>query len=64
MKPPDEARLALVQQWIAKADVDYRTAERLLRDAEPIRKAVALAFHEAFVGRRGLRVFTVPACFR
>jgi len=36
MQPPDEALLSLLRQWIAKADLDYRTAERLLRDEEPL----------------------------
>jgi len=43
MKPPDEVLLAFVRQWIAKADLDYRTAERVLLDVEPIRESVA--FH-------------------
>ena len=47
MKPPDEALLALVRQWIAKADVDYRTAERLLQDAEPIRESIAFHCQQA-----------------
>jgi hypothetical protein len=35
MKLPDEVRW-LTGQWLAKADIDYRTAEALLRDEEPI----------------------------
>jgi hypothetical protein len=35
MKLPDEALLLLVRQWIAKAEVKYRTAERLVQDDEP-----------------------------
>jgi hypothetical protein len=30
MKPPDEALLLLVRQWIAKAEVNYRTALTLM----------------------------------
>jgi hypothetical protein len=36
MKLPDEALLLLVRQWIAKAEVNYRTAERLA-DLAPAR---------------------------
>jgi HEPN domain-containing protein len=43
MKLPDEALLLLVRQWIAKAEVNYQTAERLVRDDEPIRESIA--FH-------------------
>jgi hypothetical protein len=43
MKLPDEALALLVRQWIAKAEVNYRTAERLVRDDEPIRESIA--FH-------------------
>jgi hypothetical protein len=35
MKLPDEALLLLVRQWVAKAEVNYRTAERLVRDDGP-----------------------------
>ena len=37
MKPPSEALLSIVRQWIAKADIDFRTAERLLCSEDPIR---------------------------
>ena len=52
MPPPDEVRpspvqLSLVRQWIAKADVDFRTAERLLADAEPIRASIAFECQQA-----------------
>jgi hypothetical protein len=43
MKPPDRVLFELVGQWVAKADIDYRTAQRLRNDAEPIRESVA--FH-------------------
>lgn len=43
MRPPEDVRRGHVQQWLAKADSDYRVAERLAGDAEPIREA--LAFH-------------------
>jgi HEPN domain-containing protein len=43
MRPPEQVLRELVGQWIAKAELDYRAAVRLLRDPEPIREAVA--FH-------------------
>ena len=56
MKPPDEVLLALVHQWITKADLDYRTAERLLLDADPIRESIA--FHCQSSGTSFERVAT------
>ena len=50
---PDESRLALVRPWIAKADVDYRTAERLL----PIRESIA--FHCQQAAEKYLKAFLV-----
>ena len=46
MKLPDEVRW-LTGQWLAKADIDYRTAEALLRDEEPIRESVAFHCQQA-----------------
>lgn len=43
MRQPEEVRRDHVRQWLAKADSDYRVAERLAGDAEPLREA--LAFH-------------------
>jgi HEPN domain-containing protein len=57
MKPPDEVLLAFVRQWIAKADLDYRTAERLLLDVEPIRESVA--FHCQQAAEKYLKAFLV-----
>jgi HEPN domain-containing protein len=57
MKLPDEALSALVRQWIAKASVDYRTAERLLQDAEPIRESIA--FHCQQAAEKYLKAFLV-----
>jgi HEPN domain-containing protein len=62
MPPPDEAgpspvQLSLVRQWIAKADVDFRTAERLLIDAEPIRASIA--FHCQQATEKYLKAFLV-----
>lgn len=47
MKPPEEVLLGLVRQWIAKGEIDYRTAERLLGDAEPIRESIAFHCQQA-----------------
>ena len=47
MKLPDEALALLVRQWIAKAEVNYRTAERLVRDDEPIRESIAFHCQQA-----------------
>jgi HEPN domain-containing protein len=47
MKPPDAVLRDHVRQWIAKADVDYRTAERLVRDADPIRESIAFHCQQA-----------------
>jgi HEPN domain-containing protein len=57
MKPPDEALVLLVRQWIAKAEVDYRTAERLVRDDEPIRESIA--FHCQQTAEKYLKAFLV-----
>jgi HEPN domain-containing protein len=57
MKLPDEALSALVRQWIAKAGVDYRTAERLLQDEEPIRESIA--FHCQQAAEKYLKAFLV-----
>jgi HEPN domain-containing protein len=47
MKQPEQALRELVRQWLAKADLDYRTAERLLGDTEPIRESVAFHCQQA-----------------
>lgn len=47
MKPPDQVLRDLVGQWIAKAELDYRTAERLSRDPDPIREAIAFHCQQA-----------------
>jgi HEPN domain-containing protein len=57
MKQPDEARLLLVRQWIAKAEINYRTAERLVRDDEPIRESIA--FHCQQAAEKYLKAFLV-----
>jgi len=47
MKRPDDALLSLVRQWIGKAEIDYQTAERLLRDERPIRESIAFHCQQA-----------------
>ena len=57
MKPPDEALSSIVRQWTAKADIDYRTAQRLLRDEDPIRESIA--FHCQQAAEKYLKAFLV-----
>ena len=47
MKPPPEALLLIVSQWIAKADIDFRTAERLLCSEDPIPESGAFHCQQA-----------------
>ena len=57
MKLPDEALALLVRQWIAKAEVNYQTAERLVGDDEPIRESIA--FHCQQTAEKYLKAFLV-----
>lgn len=57
MRPPEEVLRDLVEQWIAKAEVDYRTAARLMQDAEPIREAIV--FHCQQAVEKYLKAFLV-----
>ena len=57
MRPPEQVLRDVVEQWIAKAEVDYRAAERLLRDSEPIREAIA--FHCQQVVEKYVKAFLV-----
>lgn len=47
----------LVEQWIAKADVDYRAAQQLMADSEPIREAIA--FHCQQAAEKYVKAFLV-----
>jgi HEPN domain-containing protein len=47
MKPPDAVRWDHIRQWVAKAEVDYRTAERLVTDSDPIRESIAFHCQQA-----------------
>lgn len=47
----------LVAQWVEKAEVDYRAADRLHRDPEPVREAIA--FHCQQVVEKYMKAFLV-----
>ena len=47
MKQPDVVLRDLVRQWFAKAELDYRAAERLVRDPEPLREIIAFHCQQA-----------------
>ncbi len=47
MKPPEEALRELVREWMAKAELDYRAAERLAHDEDPIRPIIAFHCQQA-----------------
>jgi len=57
MTPPDRVLRTLVQQWIAKAELDFRAAERLIQDTEPIREVIA--FHCQQVAEKYIKAFLV-----
>lgn len=57
MKPPDTVLRDLVRQWTAKADVDFRTAEWLLKAPDPIRESIA--FHCQQAAEKYLKAFLV-----
>ena len=47
MRPRDEVLRAHVREWIAKAEIDYRTAEWLLTSPEPIRESIGFHCQQA-----------------
>jgi HEPN domain-containing protein len=57
MKQPEQVLRDLVEQWIAKADVDYRAAQRLVADSEPIREVIA--FHRQQATEKYVKAFLV-----
>jgi HEPN domain-containing protein len=57
MKQPEQVVRDLVEGWLAKAEVDYRAAQSLMRDAEPIRDAIA--FHCQQAAEKYLKAFLV-----
>jgi HEPN domain-containing protein len=57
MRPPEEVLRSLVQQWIAKADLDFQAAEQLLRAGDSLREIVA--FHCQQAAEKYLKAFLV-----
>ena len=57
MRPPEEVLRDLVRDWVEKADLDYRAAERLLQDEEPLREIIA--FHCQQAAEKYLKAFLV-----
>ncbi len=57
MKQREETVRWLVRQWLSKADVDFRVAERLIRDEDPIREAIV--FHCQQAVEKYLKAFLV-----
>lgn len=47
MKPPEEARTRIVNEWRRKADADMAVAERLLPDEDPFYNAVTFHCQQA-----------------
>lgn len=47
MKPPEEVKRELVQQWLEKAEGDWRLSHRLLEDADPPLEAIAFHAQQA-----------------
>lgn len=54
---PEDPLVSLVKQWLDKAEIDYRTAQRLLQDDEPIRESIA--FHCQQAVEKYLKAFLV-----
>ena len=57
MRPPEEVLRDLVRDWVGKADLDYRAAERLLQDQERLREIIA--FHCQQAAEKYLKGFLV-----
>ena len=57
MRPPEEVLRDLVRDWVGKADLDYRAAERLLQDEERLREIIA--FHCQQAAEKYLKGFLV-----
>jgi HEPN domain-containing protein len=57
MKQPEVVLRDLVRQWFAKAELDYRAAERLVKDPEPLREIIA--FHCQQAVEKYLKAFLV-----
>ena len=57
MRPPEEVKRDLVQQWVTKADRDFRVAEHLVSQDSPYLDAVA--FHSQQAAEKYLKAFLV-----
>ena len=57
MKQPEVVLRELVRQWFAKAELDYRAAERPVKDPEPLREISA--FHCQQAADKHLKAFLV-----
>jgi HEPN domain-containing protein len=57
MRPPDEVLRELVEDWVRKADLDYRAAERLMQDQDRLREIIA--FHCQQAVEKYLKAFLV-----
>ncbi len=57
MRPPDEVLRELVQDWVRKAALDYRTVERLMQDQDRLREIIA--FHCQQAVEKYLKTFLV-----
>lgn len=57
MREPEEVLRELVGQWVAKAELDYEAARRLIQDESPLREIVA--FHCQQAAEKYLKAFLV-----
>lgn len=57
MRPRDEVRREIVQQWLAKADEDFAVAERLVCGEEPL--LASAAFHAQQAAEKFLKALLV-----
>jgi HEPN domain-containing protein len=57
MRQPEEVLRELVEQWVAKAELDYEAASRLIHDEIPLREIVA--FHCQQTAEKYLKAFLV-----
>ena len=57
MKPPEEVKRGLVQQWIAKAGSDFGVAKHLVMEDPPYLEAVG--FHAQQAAEKYLKAFLV-----
>lgn len=57
MKPPDEVRRELVEQWLARAEEDLRVAETLTSGQEPL--WASAAFHAQQAAEKFLKAVLV-----